>query len=363
MYEPDSRRNRLSNRTRGVGSQVKASQMLDAFFDPNNIAVRSFREAYQASTGDMKVTGRTRDCEPITFREAIGSGTWASGLGDSITRAMLKEYRGSDLFGIWRKIAKIGPPIRDFRTQERVRYGGYGDLPAVAENAAYAALTTPTDEKATYALSKRGGTETITLEAITNDDVGAIQNIPKKLAKAAERTLAKFVLGFLKSNPVIYDGNPLFDVLHNNLGSAALSAASVAAARSAMVKQTEPGSGDQIGQPPVSLLVPFDLEEVAFNLFQRGTNNDKTFVERMALEVVPVWDWLDPSDWVIAADPQELPCIEMGFYNGQEDPELFLQDSPIQGSLFSNDQLKYKIRHIYGGTVTDYRGLYKSVVA
>jgi hypothetical protein len=46
-----------------------------------------------------------------------------------------------------------------------------------------------------------------------------------------------------------------------------------------------------------------------------------------------------------------LPVLEVGFLDGQEEPELFVQDQPNGGSMFSNDKLTYKIRHIYGGTV------------
>lgn len=360
MYKSESHANRLS--VRHVTNNGSASKIFDAFFDPNNHVVRSFREAYYLVTGDKRVTGRLKNVDKAAFREAIGAGTLGGVLGDSINRAMLREYHSNPGLGIWRKVAKIGQPINDFRTQNRSRIGGYGDIPVVAENAPYNPLTTPSSEMSSYAVSKRGGTETITLEAIANDDVGVIQKIPKKLAEAAYRTLAKFVLNFLKDNPVVYDGNELFSLAHNNLGNAPLSAASMSVARAAMIGQTEPGSDYPIGEEPVSLLVPGDLEEVAFNLFQRGTNNDKTFVERMALDIVRVWDWADADDWVIAANPETMPCIEVGFLNGQEDPEIFLQDAPTSGSMFSNDELKYKIRHIYGGTVTDFRGLYKSVV-
>ena len=41
----------------------------------------------------------------------------------------------------------------------------------------------------------------------------------------------------------------------------------------------------------------------------------------------------------------------MGFLDGREDPELFVQDAPTVGSLFSSDEITYKIRHIYGSTV------------
>ena len=43
--------------------------------------------------------------------------------------------------------------------------------------------------------------------------------------------------------------------------------------------------------------------------------------------------------------------------------DIFVQDSPTVGSLFSNDQVTYKIRHIYSGAVMDFRGFYKAVVA
>ena len=40
-----------------------------------------------------------------------------------------------------------------------------------------------------------------------------------------------------------------------------------------------------------------------------------------------------------------------------------MQDLPNVGSMFSNGQITNKIRHIYGGSVLDYRGAYKAVVA
>jgi hypothetical protein len=261
---------------------------------------------------------------------------------------------------VWRKLVTIANRV-DFRSQIRVRIGGYGDLPMVAENDPYLALVSPPEDTATYAVGKRGGTENISLEMIKNDDVGVIRRIPKRLAEAAKRTIAHFVLDLLRLNPVIYDGVALFHAAHNNLGAAALSAVSLAAGRAAMMKQTELGSGEQTGTEPAYLWVPIDLEETAKNLFRRANNQDKTFVQNMQVEVVPVWYWTDVNDWCLSADPERLPSVEMGFIDGQQDPELFIQDIPLGGSMFTNDQITYKIRHRYGGAVIDYRGLYKSV--
>lgn len=353
---------------------VKVAQMLDAFFDPNHRDhryVTSFRECYGEITGDRRVTGRLDDCDLTRMREALGdetnfreslnSGSFGNVLGNSITRRLVADYRDIGQYDVWRQVASV-VPVNDFRSNERTRYGGYGDLPGVAEGGPYAALTSPGDEKASYAITKRGGVEDITIEMIRNDDVGAIRRIPIKISRAAKRTLAKFVLDFLRSNPAIYDGLALFHATHGNLGATALDATQLAAARLAMLKQTEMGTSDRLGIGPRNLVVPLDLAEAATNLFNRNTNLDKNYVQSMALNVIPVWYWADTNDWCLTADPNDIPTIEIGFLDGAEEPELFVQDLPNAGSIFTNDKLTYKVRHIYGGNVLDYRGLWKAVV-
>ena len=340
----------------------KAAQMLDAFFDPDDRSVVSIRECYIDLTGDRRFTGLTRNCDRALLRESLESTSLGDVLGDSIARRLVAEYENDSVFDVWRRAATV-VPVSDFRTQERARFGGYGDLPTVAEAAAYGALTSPTDEKATYAVAKHGGTEDITLEMITNDDVGAVQRIPRKLVRAAKRTLSKFVLDHLKDNPVVYDDVALFHATHKNLGAAALSGAAVAAGRLAIKSQTERDSNEKIGIGPRTLWVPDELEETAVNLFRRNTENDRTFVQSLSLDVAPVWYWTDANDWCLTADPMDIPTLEIGFLAGREEPELFVQDLPTQGSMFSHDKITFKIRHVYGGAVTDYRGAYKSVVA
>jgi hypothetical protein len=307
------------------------------------------------------VTGHLRDCDESLMREALSAGTFANVLGDSMTRRLLADYRLASPYDVWRRIATV-VPVNDFRTQERTRFGGYGDLPAVAERGTYNALTSPTDEKATYAVSKRGGTESVSLEMIKNDDVGTIRQIPIKLSRAGKRTLAKFVLDFFVDNPVIYDGVALFHATHGNLGTAALDKTSYAAGRLAMLKQTERDSNDRLGIGPRDLWVSADGEEGAADIFRRNTENDRTFIQSLSPNIIPVWYWTDPNDWMMSADPLDVPTMEVGFLDGNEEPELFVQDSPTVGSMFNDDTLTWKIRHIYGGNLTDFRGVYKGVV-
>ena len=135
------------------------------------------------------------------------------------------------------------------------------------------------------------------------------------------------------------------------------------AGRLAMLQQAELSSADRLGIAAKNLLVPTDLEETAFDLFRKQTNNDTDFVESLQMNVLPVWYWTDANNWYLTADKLDVPLIEVGFLDGNEEPEIFVQDTPNQGSLFSNDQIVYKIRHIYNGAVKDYRGFQGNVVA
>ena len=346
----------------------KVATMWDDFFNGKNKVV-SLKECYIETTGDRRVTGLIADCDRQRLAESIGRyaeainmTALADVLGAAMQRKMVDDYAQLIQYDAWREIVQT-TPRNDFRTNELTRMGGYGNLPAVAEAGPYSALTSPDDEKATYAVTKRGGTETVTLEVIRNDDVRAVREIPRRLAYAAKRTLYEFVFDFVRTNPTLYDSVAFFHATHANLGSAALDATSWSAARLAMLKQTEAGSSKRLGIPPRILLVPPDLEETANNLFVRGTNNDPTFTQRQNVKIVSVAYWTDVTDWAAFADPNESPCIEIGFLDGKEEPELFVQDMPNVGSLFSNDQHTYKIRHIYGGQVHNYRGGYKAVVA
>lgn len=354
---------------------VQMKDMLDAFFDPghkNHRSVSSFKECYVEITGDRKVTGRLADMDMSRLAESLGdssmresviSSTFANALGDSMTRRMQQVFTGLTRLMDWKKVATWGP-VNDFRSQERIRIGGYGNLPAVAQSGAYTALTTPGDEKATYAVSKRGGTEDVTIEAIANDDVQALRRIPQEMALAAGNTLYEFVFDFYRTNPTIYDTVALYHASHNNLLVAALDAAQYAAHRLLMVKQTRAGSSKRMGVEPRAILVPWELQETAYNLFVRNQNNDKTFVQSINPEVIVPAYWTDANDWCTVADPSVLPVLEIGFLGGREEPELFVQDMPNVGSMFSNDKLTYKIRHIYGGNVLvdGFKGTTKAVV-
>lgn len=343
------------------GRDEKTAKMLDALLDPRDNSATSIRECYRDMTGDRRFTGMIRECDRSLLREALGSQSFGEALGDALHRRMIREYNAPDVMDVWKDMVDI-VPVTDFRDQNAVRYGGYGDLPKVEERQPYNELTSPTDEKASYAVEKRGGMESVSLEMIRNDDMRVIGKLPGKLATAAKRTLSRFVLSIPAANPQIYDGKALFHADHGNLGAAALASASVAAGRLAMKNQKEKDSEEKLALIAKFLWVPDDLEEAAFNLFRRDVNQDADFIQSLMLQVRPVWCWNDAADWMLTCDPTQAPFIELAFLDGHQEPELFIQDSPTMGSMFANDTVTYKVRHIYGAAPVDFRTAYKSVV-
>jgi hypothetical protein len=327
---------------------------------------RSIKEAYITFTGDTNVTGRLP--KNSRFMASLSTTDWANILANTLNRRMARDYvqLGLDL---WRMCVDI-IPLRDFKEQTRVRFGGYPNLAIVGQRDPYPALASPSDEKATYTPAKRGGTEDITREMILNDDVGSIQKIPTRMARAAGQTLHEFVFDFLRPavNPTIYDNVALFHSDHSNTGTAALAADGVAlaAARLRMKKQTMLSNNKRLGIRAGCLLVPSDLETIAYGLLTPAFNKYNQvpeFLQQIGIQPMVVDYWTDATDWVLCARREDLVGLEIGFINGQETPEIFVSDMPNVGSPFTNDVNTFKIRHEYGGAVTDYRAFDGSIVA
>jgi hypothetical protein len=365
MFDP-MRRNREGYRSlRHAWADITGYQGR-GFLDTEDIARRIMRES-----ATVTVEGGAREAYDSTDHgsrstESLTSGSWGLVLGDSITRRMIAFYEQPSL-QTWRSIVSAMPPINDFRTQRLERIGGYGTLPAVAQGAPYQPLTSPTNEEVTYSISKRGGTEDLTLEMIANDDMRSIATIPQRLGLAAAQTLYRFVWDFIITNPTIYDSTALFAAGHGNTAATALSGSAMSTIRQKMRAQAAYGdSTDLLSLTPRLLVVCNTLEELAFQLVSSAValptgapvgaaSNTPNLHAGTNLIVVDYWS--STTAWFAFADPQMVPTIEIGFYQGQEDPALFVQSDPTTGSVFTNDKLTYKIRHIYGGAVVDYRGM------
>ncbi len=358
--------------------QAAFDRMFDLEIDTTRLGTirpfSSIREAYARVTGDSTVAGfsdrstlgniRVSENAPIArITEAdTTTASFSYLLGTSMNKRLLKDYQAWP--AEWMRFCTI-VPIRDFKQQSRIRLGAFGSLPIVAEDSAYTAISL-TDSAATYVPQKRGNLVTVSREVIVNDDLQAIKQIPTKLAVSAAYTLAEFVYSFLSNNPTIYDGNALFTngAPHTNLGAAALSSAAMQNGVTAMREQSN-YAGKRLGLRPRFLVVPAELEWTSMVITKSagvpGSNNND--INPMLGYVTPVISpqLTSTTQWFLIADPREVDTIEIGFVGGQVNPALFIQDSPLFGLNFTQDAVSYKIRHEYGGCITDYRGMYRGI--
>ena len=365
-------------------SVEKKAAALDAFFEGDySKGYSSFRQAYLDYTG-YRPRAYDEDLSRRIFRESFGGGfdsadratesmdttTWAQVLGDSVTRRMVAMYRDPSL-QTWRKVVSNIESVSDFRTQRVGRIGGYGVLPTVLEGGPYQPLTSPADEEATGALVKKGGTEDVTLEMVANDDRRSIAQIPRKLGRAAAQTLYRGVWDTFSGNPTCtYDSVALFHATHANTDtSAGLQQSTLTTGRRTMIEQAAYGDTSEIlAITPRYLVVPPELEETAYVLSGAlagpasntvGASDQRNI--HQGLEPILVPHFTDANDWFLVADPNDVPTIEVGFFQGRQEPELFTQSDNNVGSVFNADVFTWKCRFIFYVMVLDHRGMYRGV--
>jgi hypothetical protein len=352
----------------------------DAAKDPG-LRFKGIRDFYTHVTGDVDVLGKV---PPGRVTEAVLSTTWGDILGNTLYRTMLATYAEQQYNE--RTISRYGRAV-DFRNRETVILGYFANLSNVAENGVYTAIADPTDDKVTYAVAKRGNLFEVTLETIKNDDMRVVAEAVRRLGRAARRTLAAYIWTFWSGAGAVYDVDTLtwFHATHANTGTTALTA-DLAGATEVFAKivqlanMTEPGSLAKLGFPPTESLwldVPIELTSVARRLvvspeFGAGNTNmiyglfgNPTRDPEGAIRVNSNLLSADATDWGVHVNPNTggRESLQIDFLDGNEEPEFFLADMPTQGTLFTNDRIQYKIRHIYGGDLVDYRGATKNVVA
>ncbi|MFH1085050.1 MAG: hypothetical protein V1772_04740 [Chloroflexota bacterium] len=324
------------------------------------------RELYDLLTGDWERRGLYRT-ERVTLAN-VTTTTMAQITANVLNKVLLRAYDSRPQW--WRAIAYEAdlPTMQDAKW---ITLGGFADLDTVTEGNAYTEKTWD-DYAESASFVKKGNYVGVTLEAIDRDDVQGIRAIPRRLGLAAHRTLSAAVAALFTANsgagPVLADTHNLFEAAHHaNLRTAALSADEWDVVVQAMYKQTEFHSSKRLGIKPRWCLVPIELEKTALGIFtsayEYGASNFDTNVRQMdARHVITVPEWTDANNWAAAADPADLEGACIGYRFGRA-PELFVADDNAMGSMFTNDELRIKVRFVYAVGIGDYRALHKSNVA
>ena len=322
------------------------------------------RELYLLLTGDHELRGRFV-AERVSLAN-VTTTTLANVVKNALNKVLVQSFAARPQW--WRPIV-VEEDLPTLNDVTWITLGGFGDLSTVDEGGAYNELASLGEKGEVSHWVKKGGYIGITLETIDRDNVAAVRQIPRKLGLAAWRTLSAGIAELFTANggvgpywPSTQSTHRLFSAQYANLGTSALSAASWDATIQAMFKQTEEGSGKRLGVRPQWLIVPIELEKTALTILKSagepGTGNNDANVRANTFGVVTVPEFTDVNDWAAAADPGDLPGICIGYRFGRA-PELFVADDETVGSMFTNDEMRIKVRFLYTIGVAEPRALYK----
>lgn len=274
---------------------------------------------------------------------------------DVANKALLQGWEeAAETFEQWTKKGQLS----DFKTAHRVGLGGFSSLRQVREGAEYKYVTTK-DKGESIALATYGEIFSITRQAIINDDLNQLTDVPMKMGRAAKGTIGDLVYAVLTENAKLSDGKPLFHADHGNISAGAISVASLDEARKMMRLQKE---GERpLNIRPAFMLVPVALETLANQTIKSASvkgadinagimNPIQNFAEVIA---EPRLDAKDTSAWYLAA-AKGTDTIEVAYLNGVDTPYIDQQEG------FTTDGIATKVRIDAGVSPLDYRGMAKS---
>ncbi len=330
------------------------------------------REFYTRMTGDYDFNGGY-DRERAQF---AASSDLPGLLKNAMNKLILARWEelGRSGYRWWEPIVQV-EHFNSLQEITGVLVGEVNVLPSVAEGGAYTELAV-SDSNETGSWGKYGGYVGLTLEMFERDETHKLRQYPNKLASAALRRISALVGGIFTANsgvgPAMADTYKVFDATHHtNLGTTALSAAAWEAAGKAIYNQPlVTASGNTSAKQAIDakyLLVPRDLRLTAMQiLYPSFAHEANIFSDNLQKgqmgDVITVPEFSDANDWAAVADPRLAPGIILGERFGLL-PEIIIADGETNGALFSNDEIRMKVRHWVSVFVADYRPLYKANVA
>lgn len=303
---------------------------------------------------------RTRGLDRASlFRAAMGATDFPLLLANTAGKSLQLGYQNeATTHQIWTGEKEV----QNFKPQSFVKLSEAPGLLEVQEHEEYKHGVFG-EAAETFSVKTYGRIFTITRQALINDDLGAMTNLPAAFGSSARRLEADQVYAKLTGAPVMSDGKALFHVDHNNLAAtgAVLSVASLGAARAAMRRQKGIQGASYIDPQPRFLIVPVGLESTAEALLSSmvlygATNNtdNLAWIRNLTLVADPRLDDVSATAWYLAASPAQIDHIVRAYLAGQGRPYY------EQNLEFESDGLAIKSRLDFGVGVIDYRGLFRN---
>jgi len=303
---------------------------IEKHFDVQTLeaAARDYRhtslgEVLVRAAQDQGYTGSTRlngaNLRPV-MQAAWSTHTIADILSATYGKFLLNGF--SAVEATWDQISSVRS-VNDFKSVTSYRLNGGFDFDKVAPGGELKSASA-SDEKRTLSADTYGIMSSITRTDLVNDDLGALSAIPSRIGRGAA----------IKLNKVFWAAFSAATFATGNAGAGnALAIAGLKLAVTAFRKQTDT-DGNPLAIAPAIILVPVDLEIAAAeimgsNLLISGNTTANVAQNVLAgrYRVVSSSYLSSATSWWLAADPQDLPAMEVAFLNGQRSPTVETADA------------------------------------
>lgn len=320
-----------------------------------SLTLRELARDFLVRSG-VRVPGNVLD---LTGR-ALTSSDFPELLAATANKSLLEAYEGAE--ETWQEWCSEGS-LPDFKSMTLLRAGEFDDLEEIGELEEYKHGTIP-EAKEIAQLATYGKKFGISRQAIINDDLGALTEIPAKMGEAAARKIADLPYAVLTANVVMADGKALFHAAtHKNLADsgAVISADTLGPAFQAMALQKDLGGKRRLNIRPLFVIAPVSLMGAAETFFQTdrikdtAANEEKRNIYSGTLLKRVYEARLDDDDsaaWYLAG--RKGMTVKVYFLDGNKQPYL------EQKAGWSVDGAEYKVRIDAAAKAMDYRALYKN---
>lgn len=340
------------------------------------------------------VKGRTAS---YRLREAMTTSDFPILFGDILDRSVLASY--AEYPAAWDRIAQRRI-VNDFRTAKIYppAYGADDRLTTVPQQGEYPAAKLNEQAAIPLSVAKFGRRVPFSWEAMVNDDLDQLKDVPARLGRGARRTelrmVAEMYVGASGPNTSLYsNGNA--NIINTTNGALANNPPlSIAGLQDGF--RVLSNMKDEMGEPifleMVTLVVPPALEITARNILNAttieatslpaggappnpATGGEQRLIinnwmrDRVELVVDPYIPMTAVSangntSWFLFANPNRgRPAMVLAFLRGHEQPEIWIKEpnarragggnvDPMEGD-FDTDSIQYRVRHVLGAATID----------
>jgi hypothetical protein len=314
--------------------------------------------------------------------------------GTVLERQLYAKYKAAD--PDFRSYIKVGTQ-NDFRPSWLIGvYGMTSQLSSVAQRQEYKQDSNLADGKVAIQLAKYGAEFGLSWEAMINDDLGAFSDIAERFALRAMRSEYRFATSLFASAsgphaslfgaPIAH---PIDGVNVTNLFSSSTFGIDKLATAAATMRRFTDSDGEPVIFDGFELVVPPALEIPMLqalnpaNIIQSAgdaTSGAKAIIRSSSNTVpqlnitghvnpyLPLIDTSGNADktWYLFGKLSNAGyAARMNFLRGHETPELCMKNpnkislgggtmSPLEGD-YESDSIRWRIRHVFGGTQVDPR--------